>query len=60
MILLCKEEGRAASKALIKNLAVFSMSQQAFSSDITDIIPNSAVGLFPQKQKEQRTKQLGY
>ncbi len=25
-----------------------------------DIIPNSAVGIFPQKQKEQRHKQLGY
>jgi hypothetical protein len=25
-----------------------------------DIIPNSAVGIFPQKQKEQRHKQQGY
>ena len=33
------------------------MPQEAVSANI---IPNSAVGLFPQKQKEQRTKQLGY
>ena len=33
------------------------MSQQAVSADI---IPNSAVEYFPQKQKEQRHKQLGY
>jgi hypothetical protein len=32
------------------------MSQQAVSADI---IPNSAVGIFSQKQKEQRHKQLG-
>ncbi len=25
-----------------------------------EIIPNSALGIFPQKQKEQRHKQLGY
>jgi uncharacterized membrane protein len=35
------------------------MSQQAVSADI---IPNSADGIFflPQKQKEQRHKQLGH
>jgi hypothetical protein len=33
------------------------MSQQAVSADI---IPNSAVGIFPKKQEEQRHKQLGY
>jgi hypothetical protein len=33
------------------------MSQQAVSADI---ISNSAVGIFSQKQKEQRRKQLGH
>jgi hypothetical protein len=33
------------------------MSQQAVSADI---IPNSAVEIFSQKQREQRYKQLGY
>jgi hypothetical protein len=33
------------------------MSQQAVSADI---IPNSAVEIFSQKQREQRHKQLGY
>jgi hypothetical protein len=33
------------------------MSQQAISADI---IPNSAVGIFSEKQKDQRQKQLGY
>jgi hypothetical protein len=33
------------------------MSQQEVSADI---IPNSAIGIFPQKQKEQRHKQLEY
>jgi hypothetical protein len=33
------------------------MSQQAASADI---IPNLAVKIFSQKQKEQRQKQLGY
>jgi hypothetical protein len=33
------------------------MYQQA---DSADIIPNSAIGNFPQKQKEQNHKQLGY
>jgi hypothetical protein len=52
-------------KVLIKNLAIFfyvpaflhPWSQQAVSADI---IANAAVGIFPQKQKEQRHKQLGY
>jgi hypothetical protein len=33
------------------------MPQQAVSADI---IPNSAVEIFTEKQKEQRHKQLGY
>jgi hypothetical protein len=33
------------------------MSQQAV---FADIIPNSAVGIFSQKQEEQRHKQPGY
>jgi hypothetical protein len=33
------------------------MSQQAVSAEF---IPNSAVGIFSQKQKEQRHKQVGY
>jgi len=33
------------------------MSQQAVSADI---ILNSVVWIFPQKQKEQKHKQLGY
>jgi hypothetical protein len=33
------------------------VSQQAVS---VDIIPNSAVGVFSQNQKEKRHKQLGY
>jgi hypothetical protein len=50
------EEGRAASKS--PRLVYFlSMSQQAVS---TDIIPISAVGIFSQKQKEQRGNQLWY
>jgi hypothetical protein len=46
------EEGRAASKIPYLYVSVSSFS--------ADIIPNSAVGIFPQKQKEQRNKQLGY
>jgi hypothetical protein len=52
------EEGRAASKSPYQKFAYFlSMSQQAVSADI---ITNSAVGIFPQKQKEQKHTQLGY
>jgi hypothetical protein len=52
------EEGRAASKSLRSKFGYFlSMSQQAVSADI---IPNSVVGIFSPKQKEQRQKQFGY
>jgi hypothetical protein len=51
-------EGRAASKSQHEKFGYFlSMSLKQF---LPDIIPNSAVGIFPQKQKEQRQKQLGY
>jgi hypothetical protein len=33
------------------------MSQQAVSADI---IPNTAIGIFPKKNNEQRHKQPGY
>jgi hypothetical protein len=45
-------------KVLIKNFGYFlSMSQQAVSAHI---VPNLAVKYFPQKQKEERYRQLGY
>jgi hypothetical protein len=49
------EEGRAASKVLIKNLAIFFLcpSQQVVSADI---IPNSAVGIFSRKTEGTKTK----
>jgi hypothetical protein len=45
------EEGRAASKSPQKFGYFLSMSQLAVSAGI---IPNSAVGYFPPKQKDQR------
>jgi hypothetical protein len=47
------EEGRAASKSLHLEFGYFlSMSQQAVS---TDIIPNSAVGIFSPKTEGTKT-----
>ncbi len=52
------EEGRAARKSPHQKFGYFlSMSQQAVSADI---IPNSAVGIFASKQKEQRHTQPGH
>jgi hypothetical protein len=56
IIHLAIEEGRSASKRT-KFFYFLSMSQQAASAGI---IPNSAVKIFSQKQKEPRQKQLGY
>jgi hypothetical protein len=47
------EEGRAASKSLIKKFGYFlSLSQQAVSAVI---IPNSAVGIFSPKTEGTKT-----
>jgi hypothetical protein len=56
--LLSIKEGKAESKSPQKKFGYFlSISQQAISADI---IPNLAVGIFSQKEKEQKHNQLGY
>ncbi len=52
------EEGRAGSKSPHQKFGYFlSMSQQAVSAESFQI---QLLECFPQKQKEQRQKQLGY